>query len=219
MTDDKNLESNMKNKEDIKKNLNDFALNFHKEAGDEFSYSRNIFISFFVSIVSSIGMFGYGFNFALKKNYISELYFLILTFFSILILSFIYYIANIFSFYSKRGQLLMSSAECRLDKNNIVIPKSLNVFKSKYNEVDPIAEPPELLKIFKVFILIIEFSIFIFYIFFEKCIKQIFMLNFLFLFLVIVLNFLLNCFFRWKNYNKRLNKLRDELNFNNIMNP
>ncbi|RZD17688.1 MAG: hypothetical protein EVG15_09740 [Candidatus Acididesulfobacter diazotrophicus] len=110
----------------------------------------------------------------------------------------------------------MSSAEKILDEEHDIIPESLNVFDYK-NSIDPIAEPPELLKIFKVSTLMVEFSIFSLYIIFsiyfginqEKITCT--YLEILFLIFIVLLNFYLNGFFGWKQYHNRLNKLRDKL--------
>ncbi|MHB1697493.1 MAG: hypothetical protein ACYCSQ_05265 [bacterium] len=199
----------------------EFALGFHKEAGAEFSETRNLFISFVVSIVSSLGIFGYGLNSILEHPYNcnNKIYFLVATFFSLLILTFIYFISNVLSYYNKRAQILMSSAEKILDEEHDIIPESLNAFdyKNSKDPIDPISEPPELLKIFKVSTLMVEFSIFSLYIIFsiyfginqEKITCT--CLEILFLIFIVLLNFYLNGFFGWKQYHNRLNKLRDEL--------
>lgn len=159
------------------------------------------YISLLIPLISALGVFGYG-----LKEYLScegggdITLFTATTFASLLILILIWFSSNYFGYTHRSIQIVLSRIEdeCCL-YNSGILPKNWNLFKriSECNKVDP----PDIYKLFKLFVVFTSSIILIFYFFItELRIFKIGNSNWLMFSLILVMLItliILNRNFRW----------------------
>lgn len=145
--------SDQNNKQDNKQDdkQKDFLISFHKSIVTDLHEAQRNFISLIVTVIGSMGVFGFGLKAFLDTPCSQNtIYFIVATIAAVILLLIVYFVANISGYtYRKYQIILCKGIEKKMKDKKIleegIIPNSWDVCNNNKEYIDP----PEIFKFFK----------------------------------------------------------------------